>query len=467
MFALYAFLVAVALTVLSYIFVKTFQLENYRLDRYLKKAAKLDFAFGRKTPLVFTKRIKRLFFCIFLLNFCVFLLFFGLIPLFWVNFALAALALIFLPLWVTLGFAVASPVENFIKKIYIKKAQKKLLRLKTKVVAITGSYGKTSTKNILQQILNEEFACTASPKSYNTPMGVCKTILENLKETDDFLILEFGARRKGDIEELAKLAPVDFGIITPIGNCHLETFGSLQTLEDTKYELCENTKELVIFNGKSSQTRKLYDRFARKKYLVCQENSFAFAKDVTSSNCGSTFTLVLDGTEVFCNTKLLGRANIDNIVVAAAMAYLLGESCFSIQRGIEKLKPTPHRLELIKGFVNVLDDSYNSNLDGFKQALEVLSGFEGRKIVVSPGLVELGHSQYEANLTVGQEVARVADVFLIMNETNKKSLTDGAAGGTCKIMYASTRDEQKKILKEILKAGDCVLFENDLPDNLK
>ncbi len=474
MFALYALLVAIALSGLSYIFVKTFQLENYRLANYFQKVKKFDFSFGRKTPLVFTNRIKRLFFCIFLLDFCVFLLFFGLIPNFWVNFALTILIFIFSPIWVTLAFLCTLPIENLIKQNFVKKAKKKLSKCSCKTIAITGSYGKTSTKNILFQLLREEFDVCATPKSFNTPMGVCKTILEDLKETDDFFVVEFGARRVGDIEKLANLVGVDFGIITPIGNCHLETFGSLENLENTKFELCEGAKDLVVFSGKSKSSKKLFDRFERKKYLVGEDGSFAYAKDISTSPEGSAFTLVLDGKSLKCRTRLLGRASIDNIVEAAAMAHLLGESDFDIVRAVEKLTSTPHRLELLKGFVNVIDDSYNSNLDGFKEALSVLSSFCGRKIVVSPGIVELGKAQFETNRLAGQEVAKCADIFLIMNETNKDALTEGAtsvdgksgekkeSAKKCQLLFAKTREEQKKILKDLLKSGDTVLFENNM-----
>ena len=463
MFVLYAFLVSLIFCGLDLIFVKTFQLENYNI----KKALKFDFAFGNKTPLVFTFRIKRLIFCDFLLKFFIFLLFFGLISNFWVNFAITCVLIVASPFFAVLTFLLTLPLEDFIKRQYIKKAKEKLSKMPCKTIAITGSFGKTSTKNILYQLLCVEFQTTATPKSYNTPMGVCKTILENLKETDDFFIVEFGARCQGDIDTLAKLVGVDFGIITPIGKCHLETFGSLQVIENTKFELCENAKDLVVFNGKSKSSKKLYERFNHKKFLVCTDGSFAFAKNIEVSSTGSKFVMILDGNEIFCQTKLLGKANIDNIVVASAMAYLLGESIHGIVKGISALSPTPHRLELIKGqFVDVIDDSYNSNFDGFKQALEVLNSFSGKKVVVSPGIVELGKAQYEINKQAGEEVGKVADVFIIMNQTNKKALEEGARG-KCEIHFANTRQEQKQLLQKILNKGDAVLFENDLPDNMK
>lgn len=470
MFVLYVFLISAILTVFSLIFIKTYQLENYKIKKYLKKIVKNPIFRRDKNTLNFTKRVKRLIFVVFLFNFLYFFVIFYLIKN--IYLIIPIILMIFLyPLALCVPFAIALPIEHCIKNFYIQKAKKKLRTFSGKKIGITGSFGKTSTKNYLYQMLKEEFDVCATPKSFNTPMGVCKTILEDLKETDDYFIVEMGARHSGDIKFLAEFVGVDFGIITPIGSCHLESFGTIEKIENTKYELCECTKNLVVFNGKSRSSKKLYDKYEHKKYLVCVEKSFAYAKNIRSTEEGSIFTFVLDKSKFVCRTKLFGASNIDNLVVAGAMAYLLGESLFSIQRAIEKIEPTPHRLELIKGeFVSVIDDSYNSNLEGFLEALKTVSTFKGRKVVISPGMVELGKEQYNQNYLAGKEVGSVADIFLIMNETNKKSLRQGALDGGLtedKIFYASTRKEQQQLLKQIIQKGDVVLFENDFPDNIK
>lgn len=471
MFVLYAVLISFVFVLVDLVYEKSFQLENYKIKKYIKNVSKFNFAFGDKSFLVFTARAKRLIFCDFLLKISAFLLIFGLIDHFLWNLFIVLFLLIFSPFFVLITFLICWPIEELIKKNYLKKAKRKLEKCMCQKIAITGSFGKTSTKSILYQILKEEFDVCATPKSFNTPMGLCKTILQDLKETDDFFVAEFGARRLGDIKFLAEFLGVDFGIITPIGNCHLETFGSLQNIENEKFELCNNSKNFVVFNGKSKSSKKLCEKYKKTKYLVCEENSFAYAKDIKISGEFSKFVLVIDGKQIECSTKLLGKANVDNIVVAATMAYLLGESLFSIKRGIEKLAQIPHRLEFISGeFVDVIDDSYNSNFDGFLQALEIVKNFKGRKVVVSPGLVELGSQQFQNNFIVGQEVAKVADVFVIMNATNKRALFEGAVSQGMKkenICFAHNRAEQKQLLKAILKKGDLVLFENDFPDNIK
>lgn len=471
MFVLYAVLITILFVLLDLLYVKTYQLENYKIKKYIKKISRVQFAVGDKSILNYTKRVFRLIFCDFFIKMIVFTLFLAFLPCWWQSLIAVAVLFLLSPLFVILSFLTVYPIELIIKEKFLRKAKKKLKKMNCKTIAITGSFGKTSTKNILYEILKEEFDVCATPKSFNTPMGICKTILQDLKETDEFFVVEFGARKKGDIDFLAKFVGVDFGIITPIGNCHLETFGNLQTIENTKYELCENAKSLVVFNGKSFSTKKLYQQYHSKKYLVCETGSFAYAKDIVTTKDGSKFVMVLDENQFECTTKLLGKSNIDNIVVASSMAYLLGESLFAIQRAITKTKPTAHRLELICGnFVTVIDDSYNSNAEGFAQALEILQSFDARKIVVSPGMVELGKEQEQNNFKVGKLVGEQADLFVVMNETNKKALIKGAIEGGMpkdKIFFANSRQKQKEILKKVLKQGDVVLFENDFPDNLR
>ena len=456
MFFLFSFLLSIIFVLIDLVFFKVFQLENYKMFSYIKKVSRFQFAFGSKTPLKATKRIKRLIFCDFLVKFLCFSLIFALSKI-WICILLALIFLLFSDYFVLISFALMMPIERLIKKNYVKKAQRKITAVGCKIIAITGSFGKTSTKNILHQILSEQFRVCVSPKSFNTPMGVCKTVLENLKENDEFLILEFGARKKGDIEELAKMFGVDYAIITPIGACHLETFKNIQTIENTKFELCENAKKFVVF---SDGATKLYERFRGEKYLA-GECGDCFVRDVSYTKDGSEFEIVVGDKSLSCKSVLL--SNLDNIAVAVCMAHLLGEDFENIQRGISRLQPTAHRMELIKGSANVIDDSYNSNFDGFLSALKVLSRFSGKKIVVSPGIVELGNMQYEINFKIAKEVKNYADVFVIMNKTNKTALSRGAEG--MEMYFASTRDEQKEILKKILGAGDVVLFENDLPDN--
>ena len=467
---LFAFLVAVAETFLMLPLLKTYQLENYRILNFIKRILKLNLGFGDKNSIKFTKRMIRAIFCDFLLIFVVFLLIFYLIHNVYVELILIFLGVLILPVFLIISHFLVLPIERLIMHHYIKKAKEKLKSMPCRKIAITGSFGKTSTKNILLQILSKKFRTCATPKSYNTPMGICKTILENLSPLDDFFIVEMGARHKGDIAFLCNLIGADYGILTPVGKCHIETFKTLENVEKTKFELCQNVKDFMLINAKSESNMRLYDKCEKKKYLICKEDSFAYASDVGLSEGVTIFTLHIDDKSVTVKANLLGRANVDNIVVASSLAYLLGVNLLDIKSGIENLKPIPHRLELIKGYATVIDDSYNSNYDGFKQALAVLDSFGGKKILVTPGMVELGEEQYAINRDIAREIAKVCDYVIIMNKVNKNALTEGLRSAKFdmkNVMFAQSRKEQKEILKKLITKDSVILFENDLPDNYR
>ncbi len=467
---LYAILCTIVMLAWSYVQLKTYQLVGYNIPKFLDNTIKLNFAFGSKNALKFTKRMVR-FVCLYILaSFGLYLLifFFASHPLLVVLDGV--IVMIFSPILITIIHYILYPVEKLIKQIYLKKAFKKLSLSKAIKVGITGSFGKTSTKNILSHILGKQFKVCASPASYNTEMGICKTILEKLDDEDVF-IAEMGARNKGDIEKLAKLVQPTYAILTTIGQAHLETFKSIENIENTKFELVEfmSPDGSVVINGNSPSNIKLYKKCKKAKFLTCKNESYAYAQEVETSSSGSSFTLVIDGQRRKCKTVLLGRVNIDNIVTASALAYLMGVSFDDIQAAISTLEPTAHRLELLKsGSVTIIDDAYNSNPTGAQEALKVLESFEGRKIVITPGLVEMGEEQSRLNFQFGAQIADVADYVIIMNETNKNNILSGLISHNFdkkKIFFASSRAEQEEKLKLLTCEGCVVLFENDLPDN--
>lgn len=456
----------------NYVFIKLYQLNSYNIKSFLKNIFSFKLSLGDKNKVVFTKRMIRFVAVFAILSFAIFFVINFFLKNFWIILLDYFVVFLFSPIVICASHYSCMPVEIVIKKAYISKAKKKLKKLKVVRIGITGSYGKTSTKNILKTLLEKEYKVCATPKNFNTEMGITKTILENLDD-DDVLIAEMGARKKGDIEVLAKMIKPNYGIITTIGPQHIETFKNIQTIEETKNELAKNLDEngIMIFNGDSKSTKKLYHLFQGEKYLACDEEGFAYAKNISLNNQGSRFDLIIDGKCLKCSTKLLGKCNINNIVTACALAYLMGITSQDIISAVKSLQPSPHRLEIIKNNgVVIIDDSYNSNLVGAKEALEVLSNFDGRKIVVTPGIVEMGKSQSQVNFNLGCQIADVADFIVIMNEMNKNFILSGAISHNFdrkKILFAGSRRKQKEILS-LLTCEKCViLFENDLPDNYK
>lgn len=463
---------AIVYTCLSLFLIKTYQLCAYKPTNFLSNVFMFNFSFGDKNKLRFTKRIFRFIFCVLTVSFALFFL----INFFTYNVALIlffySISLVFMPFLLVFVHFLLYPVEIMIKKAYIYKAKSKLKKYKIIKIGITGSYGKTSTKNILATILEKEFKVCSTPKNYNTEMGLTKTILEHLDD-HDILIAEMGARHKGDIEVLAKMIKPNYGIITTIGPQHLETFKNLQTIEETKNELAKNLDEngVMIFNGDSKSTKKLYSLFTGEKYLACDKDGFSYADNIKFDSSGSSFDMVIDGHRMSVKTCLLGRCNINNIVTASTLAYILGIKTEDIVSAIKTLSPTPHRLEIIKnGYLTIIDDAYNSNMVGASEALKVLSKFGGSKIVVTPGFVEMGNEQSEANFKLGALIADVADYIVVMNEINKNQILSGAISHNFekeKIFFANTRKDQKEVISMITTKDCVILFENDLPDNYK
>lgn len=452
---------------------KNLQLCGYDIKYYFVHMFKLPYEFGGKTNLIWTKRIVRLAILYFLILLAITLPYFIFVENFWWIFFGVIIELFAVPVIFVLTALIIQPFETLIKKLYIKKACKVLDNFKGIKVAITGSFGKTSTKNFLTTFLKDRYKVCATPKNFNTPMGLCRTVLENLKPTDEILIIEMGARHEGDIAELMKMAKPQFGILTAVGEQHLQSFGSLEKIKKTKFELCEHMPKSgkVVFDGASDNTKELFEKFRGEKYLVGVSGGCCYIKDEKFSRKGSSVKIVIDGEEFKAKTKILGSEMLNDIAVAAYMAYLLGVESEEIIEKISLLIPAPHRLQLIENpFCTIIDDSYNSNLLGAQQACECLKLFKGKKIVVSPGLVEQGDKQYELNYKLGKKIASCCDEFLIMNETNKIALTKGAIAGGMKkqnLHYAYSRKEQAEVLKKLQEKSSVVLFENDLPDNFK
>jgi len=379
-----------------------------------------------------------------------------------------------LPLFVLLAWLITWPIENRIKAWYFNDAKKKLAARDIPKLAITGSYGKTSTKFILGTLIAEKYNTLFTPGSFNTPMGVTRVIREQLKEEHEVFIAEMGARYKGDIAELCRLVQPKYGIITSVGKQHLETFGSFETVVSTKAELLRALPEdgCAFINGDNEACRGMYESLGlENKYLFGLEGEGLYmrADEIETGEFGSRFTLVCeDGASIRCTTKLLGRHNILNITGAAACAYRLGLTMEEIASGIAKLEPVEHRLQLIPGPVTVIDDAFNANPEGSKYALQVLSEFKGRRIVITPGMIELGAEEDALNFEMGRTMADCADIAILVGKRRVEAIKNGLLEGgfeADRIVQVNTLTEASEILPKYTAPGCVVLFENDLPDN--
>ncbi len=371
-----------------------------------------------------------------------------------------------------------APVQAAINWSYRLRARRKLDRVKPMVVGITGSYGKTSTKYFAEALMESRFRVLKTRASFNTILGVCRAINEELGPEHQVLIVEMGAYRRGEIRDMARLTRPRIGVLTAIGPQHLERFGSIETIEKAKFELLEALPAdgIAIVNNDDPRVRRLAGTLhgpSIRRYGV--DNSAGdldlAAVAIAQGPDGLTFTLVeRDGAQVAVKTRLIGRHNVSNILAAAAVARAAGVSLREIAGAVARLQPVPHRLETNTGAdgVTIIDDAYNSNPVGAFNALDALAAFAtGRKVIVTPGMVELGVEQDSWNEKLGTKAADVCDFVILVGSRQTAAIRRGLdARGFAgdRVVSARNLNDGLEALKGIVRTGDVVLFENDLPD---
>ncbi|MDR2175674.1 MAG: UDP-N-acetylmuramoyl-tripeptide--D-alanyl-D-alanine ligase [Synergistaceae bacterium] len=401
------------------------------------------------------------------------------------------------PFFVLLANGLNAPVEKALNRRYIRDAERRLRAMPgLAVIGVTGSYGKTSTKYFLHALLSSRYNVLMTPESFNTTLGVVKAVRTRLRPVHEVFVCEMGARNAGDIEEICGIVRPRHGVITAIGPQHLESFKSLENIVKTKFELADALPEggLLFLNGDDEILRSrargadvVYsasDGVPRSEGAPrpggapnsdaprCRAPDYA-ARDIRVSERGSSFSVVFpDGEERRFETPLLGRHNVQNILAAVAVSDRLGVGRGDMAASAARLAPVPHRLQLIRrNSVILIDDSYNSNQSGARAALETLAMFEGLKILVTPGMVELGAAEDESNRRFGSEAAAVCDRIVLMGERQTRSVREG-------LKLAGFPDEKTEVAESLEQAFEriekfslegfgrkVVLLENDLPDN--
>lgn len=369
------------------------------------------------------------------------------------------------PVLIVSGYFVMYPYDKAVYKISVGKC-KKVLEKRNDIIkiGITGSYGKTSVKNILEKMLSAKYKVIATPLSYNTPLGICKSV-KKLTPSTEIFIAEMGARRVGDIKELCEIVRPDIGIITGICGQHLETFKTLENVKRAKNELIEAlpVDGAAFFDVDGECAAELFEKCPIVKFSAGTICGDAHAKTIREEKNGTYAEIVLGGREYSFITRLRGRHNISNICLAAEVALKLGVPPERIVAEAVRLEPVPHRLEVKEtGGITVIDDSYNANIEGVKAAAEVLGSFDGKKFVVTPGMVECGKDTGSLNEKVGEILSSVAEVIFAVGN-NARHIANGAAY-KCEVAKVENLDEATEKLSVELKAGDVVLFLNDLPD---
>lgn len=386
------------------------------------------------------------------------------------------------PVFLIISQKIFSPLENYQKQRLLQKSQKKLGNLENlKVVAITGSFAKTSTKDMLYTLLWKKFRVVKTPKSFNTEVSIARTILEDLKDNTEVFLAEMDAYSPGEINKLASLVKPQIGLITAIAPQHLSRFGSMERLAQTQFEIENQIKEngILFLNSSDEWTMKLLTQDA-KFHIKNRRGEIKFfgfnpkAADIFATNIkqhpqGLEFILHKGPDEVKISLPLYGEHHVLNFLASAAVALELGLSLAEIRQRAAKILATPHRLEIKKqGNLVIIDNSYNTNPVVSQTSLKLLKDFPGvQKILITPGLVELGKISFEANQDFAQAAAKVADKIIIVGENAKAALLAGlnqAKFPEKNTLVVGDLKQAMQLLGEIAKAGDVVLLENDLPD---
>ena len=435
----------------------------------------MDQKHALKVPVHFTARLKRLFALYAFFTVCIAYIFVALLGfLAKLNGSTIYVLIAYVPFCV---MPILTPVllmaANGATSVFEEKRNRKFVKRAGQVldekeiirIAVVGSYGKTSVKNILRTILSEKYSVVATPQSFNTPIGIAKTVFSPDFDQKQIFIAEIGARKEGDVSLLCDMVKPDYAVFTGVCEQHIQGFGSIESVwrEKSSVLRCGAKKVMCGADLKERIEAEFADEIG--KTIIVDDGDF----EVDTGAAATAFKMTIFGEKVELKTELLGKMAAENIRLAVYLAIEIGMTADEILRGVEKLRPIPHRLQLIESNgVYILDDGYNCNPKGAEEAILALTRFSGRKFVVTPGIVECGILQEKINGELGAKLAAANfDKTILVGNTLVEAVKRGyenAGGDMSALMKVETLDKAQKFLKGTLQEGDAVLFLNDLPD---
>ena len=442
------------------------QLEEYEIDRYLialKNTKGVPPNHKIRKPLKWTNKIK----LIFSLTTLFFLatIFLGYFYSFYIIIISSIIFFRFSFIYLVGTVELIYPIDFLVKKIIIFLAKNKLKKIKSiKIIGIAGSYGKTGMKELVATVLSEKYQVVKTPESYNTPIGIARTILSQVNEKTEILVVEMGEYYSGDIRNICLISPPQISVITGINEAHLERLKSIDNNIRTIFEISQNMKSggILLMNGKDKYIKNNYKKFVsdQKIYFYSSKGKIEFNEDAPGYIYQKLFF------------PILGEYNLDKIDGVIYLAKKLGLTTQEIDNGLKKIKTPAHRLQPVlnrEKNILVIDDSYNGNPDGVEEGIKTLALFKKRrKIFITPGLVEIGSKSREVHQRIGKRLNDVVDLVIFI----KNSMTPYIEGGLINagfnknnIIWFDSMMEAQNNLGSILKSGDVILFQNDWPDN--
>jgi UDP-N-acetylmuramoyl-tripeptide--D-alanyl-D-alanine ligase len=380
----------------------------------------------------------------------------------------------------TFSLTLIRPLDSYVKNKIIRKAKVKISGLKNlTVIGVAGSYGKTTMKQVIAQVLSVKRKVLSTPESVNTPVGISRFILGNVDDETQILILELGEHYPGDIKELCEIAPPDIAVVTGINEAHFERMGSLKIITKTIFESVQFAKPnaLVLLNSDDKNITDAYSGYTQDHQTVKLYSESDILNPEFSEEKLGWKGIEKNIGEIFI--PLLGKYILGDVAAAVTIAQKIGMKDVDIKIGLSRIKPVEHRLQPIPSAENVLviDDSYNGNPDGVREAISVLGKFSGRrKIYITPGLVESGSETEAIHKKIGEQLSFVADIVILIKNSvtgfielgikNSGKLEVGSEREKKKpeIIWFETALEAHAALPKILKPGDVVMFQNDWGD---
>ena len=448
-----------------------------------------------KKPLALTSRVKRLLFCAALTATMalaasnLLLQSFSAVQdslVYAIGASLGFACFLLAPAWLVCGNMLAQPLEAMIRRRYLRQAKATLAAINPTIIGITGSYGKTTTKHFLRDILSLRYQTYATPKSYNTLMGICLAINRDLAEDyrAEVFISEMGAYVEGEIERICQFTPPDIAIVTEVGPQHLERFGSLDNIKNAKYELVKNLRPdgTAVFNWDNAYIREMAARgYPANRISVSRElspgqaqaqNVSWLATEIEERLAGLDFraTHLPTGESAQISTRVIGAHNVSNLLLCIAVAHHQGIALRDIARRIGSLRPAESRLvsETTASGITIINDAYSANPAGALSALRILGMHKsGRRLLITPGMVELGELHESENRKLGLLAARHASDIILVGREQTAPIQSGIASTEfdgARVHVVDNLQEAVAWYERHLQAGDALLFLNDLPD---
>lgn len=370
------------------------------------------------------------------------------------------------PVFVDIALYATAPLERRFSTGFIRDATRRLAEISPRVVAITGSYGKTSTKEYVSHLLRARYVTLASPKSYNNAAGLSRTVNDSLAAGTEVFVAEMGTYGPGEIRALCQWVKPEISVITAIGPVHLERMGSIDNIARAKSEILENAR-VAVLNIDNPWIADIAAEYKGRGGRLIQCSTKSPSADIYVNASGNKMDIAIQGDSV--GTFDLPGIFPENLGCAVGVAFAMDVSASDIASRLPTVANPEHRQTVLPspGGITIIDDTYNSNPDGSAAALATLQqlGTRQRKVVVTPGMVELGTEQFAANETFAREAARVATDVVIVGQTNRRALLRGAANGQAHVIKCADRNEAVSWVNSHLASGDVVLYENDLPDH--